>query len=191
MSTSLRGMYWTAGYFASRSVSASRESAMMRPAMDTTTRDGLRSTLIGWSGPGTLVGLAVMASDSLNGTGTYYQVDGYLDPLHPAPDRDVAADVAGAAARCGGLSVDADRGLAASRTADHPGFYRPARGQCGSDGDLGGRTARAPACADFRYHGIVLDQCAGQFLHHDPVRSEPKHRCRGPGCPGRNQRGCR
>src|SRR5712692_5970390 len=64
MSTSLRGMYWTAGYEASRSVSASRVFAMTRPATDTTTRFRFGSIVIGWSGLGSLMVFVVMASSS-------------------------------------------------------------------------------------------------------------------------------
>src|ERR1700674_1160459 len=62
MSTSLRGMYCTAAYAASCSVKASRVSATVRPPTDTMTRNGFALIVIGWSGPGTLIGLGVMAS---------------------------------------------------------------------------------------------------------------------------------
>src|ERR1700674_895319 len=62
MSTSLRGMYCTAAYAASCSVKASRVSATVRPPTDTMTRNGFALIVIGWSGPGTLIGFGVMAS---------------------------------------------------------------------------------------------------------------------------------
>src|ERR1700736_4319617 len=70
MSTSLRGMYCTGGYDASFKTSASLLSAMTRPPSDTTTRPGLRSMVIGWSGPGILIGfedMVVSRSDAVAG----------------------------------------------------------------------------------------------------------------------------
>src|SRR5262245_31494040 len=64
MSTSLRGMYWTGGSAASRSVSALRVSGNTRPATDTTTRAWLRSIVIGCSGPGSLIALLSMVLHS-------------------------------------------------------------------------------------------------------------------------------
>ena len=99
-----------------------------------------------------------------------------LRPVHPPPDRDLAAGAGPAARRRRRLQLPAHRAAAADRISDDQRLGQPARRRSGDGRHLDRGAARAPLRPDRRRERTHLDQLARGLLGHDPVRPQPQRR---------------